>query len=59
MTKEIIYKGYVVELSDDVPGDRRAKFRIPGHPEKTVECGGWADLEIIAKREVEKVLGLY
>lgn len=60
------YKGFTVEIGE-LPEPRQAYWKITSIPHQfefygglyvvnLVECGSWQDLELIAKREVERII---
>lgn len=62
----VTYKGFTLEIGE-LPGPRECYWKImqgpPGQLQylysdqiHEVECGSWQDLEIIAKREVERII---
>jgi hypothetical protein len=60
MKATMTYKGYSVDLSDEVEGTNMGSYSIltpMGHTEPViVECQNWQNLEKIAQRAVEQLI---
>lgn len=62
MKATIYYKGYGIELSDEIEGTNKASYQIITPPDAEqseatiVECQNWQNLEKIAQRAVDQLI---